>query len=294
MELYQITSFIAVAEALNLTRAAKETNQSPSAVSSQIKALETHLNLRLFKRTPRGMHLTREGTALLSAAKKLIQASRNLEHAALDLQTNLSGSLNIGINTDPGFLNISDISRTMAHTMPGIRLSFIETQTYATARMLMTRQIDVGFHFGDFKDPHICSLPLSRVMVRVVLPANLARSNEAVPLEKLVRLPWVWTRHCCPFHMAFQEVLDQQHLTLTPVADAVDENIVRELVKSGTGVALMREDQALELVEQGRATLWQGPGIKIPLSMACLENRKQEKAITAVASAIRHNVPIKR
>lgn len=116
MELYQITSFIAVAETLNLTRAAKETNQSPSAVSTQIKALETHLNLRLFNRTPRGMHLRQEGTTLISTAKKLIQASLNLEQAALDLQTNLSGSLNIGINTDPGFLNIPDISRTMAHT----------------------------------------------------------------------------------------------------------------------------------------------------------------------------------
>ena len=293
MELYQITSFIAVADALNLTRAARETNQSPSAVSTQIKALETHLNLRLFKRTHRGMHLTQEGTALLVAAKKLIQASQDLEQTALDLQTNLSGSLNIGINTDPGFLNISDISRTMAHTMPGIRLSFIETQTYATARMLMTRQIDVGFHFGDFKDPHICSFPLSRVMVRVVLPANLARANEAAPLGRLVNLPWVWTRHCCPFHMAFQKVLDQQNLTLTPVADAVDENIVRELVKSGTGVALMREDQALELVKQGTATLWQGPGIQIPLSLACLKNRKQEKPIAAFARAIRHNGPIK-
>ncbi|MCP4719319.1 MAG: LysR family transcriptional regulator [Desulfobacteraceae bacterium] len=286
MELYQINSFIAVADALNLTRAAKNTNQSPSAVSSQIKLLEAHLNVFLFKRTPRGMTLTPEGETLLIAAKKVIHASQNLEQEAMDLQENLSGNLNIGINTDPVFLNISGISQTMAQTMPKIKISFIETQTFATAQMLTSRQIDLGFHFGEFKDPQICSLPLSRVMIRVVLPANLAKRNEAAPLERLVKLPWVWTRHSCPFHMAFKEQLDQLNLTLTPVADAVDENIVNELVKSGTGAALMREDQALELVKQNLAKLWQGPGMEIPLALACLEKRKKEKTISAFARAI--------
>ncbi len=291
MELYQINSFIAVAEALNLTRAAKTTHQSPSAVSSQIKLLEAHMNLLLFKRTSRGMILTPEGETLLIAAKKVIQASQNLEKKAMDLQKNLSGNLNIGINTDPVFLNISNISRTMARTMPGIKISFIETQTFATAQMLTSRQIDLGFHFGEFKDPQICSYPLSRVMIRVVLPANLAKGNETAPLERLVKLPWVWTRHCCPFHLAFKEQLDHLNLTLTPVADAVDENIVRELVKSGTGIALMREEEALELVEQDKAKFWQGPGIEIPLALACLENRKEEKTIAALARAITQTHP---
>jgi len=69
MELYQIKSFIAVADALNLTRAARETHQSPSAVSSQIKALETDLGVILFKRSPKGMSLTPDGETLLTSAR---------------------------------------------------------------------------------------------------------------------------------------------------------------------------------------------------------------------------------
>ncbi|MBA3009182.1 MAG: LysR family transcriptional regulator [Desulfobacula sp.] len=277
MELYQINSFLAVAKTQNLTQAAKTTHLSPSAVSSQIKALEAHLNLVLFKRTTRGMILTQEGETLMIEAKKLRQAAQNLEQTALDLQKNRSGTLNIGINTDPGFLNISTISRCQ----PEIMMTFIEAQTFTPARMLTARLIDAGFHFGELKDPEVCSFPLSRVMVRVVLPKNLAEKNEAADLETLVKLPWVWTRHHCPFHLSFKTHLDQLNLTLTPVADAVDENIVKELVKSGTGVALMREDQAFELVNQNLARMWKGPGMEIPLSIACLEKRKNDKNIAA-------------
>ena len=164
MELYQIRSFIAVADALNLTRAARETHQSPSAVSSQIKALETGLGVTLFKRGPKGMSLTPDGETLLASARTLDQA--------------------------------------------------------------------------------------------------------------------------CPFHRAFQKRLDREGLSLTATADAVDENIVEELVKSGTGAALMREDHAIKLVDRGRAVFWDDPGMEIPLAMACLRHRKDEKAVSAFFRAV--------
>ena len=71
------------------------------------------------------------------------------------------------------------------------------------------------------------------------------------------------------------------------MADTVDENIVKELVKSGTGVALMREDHAFELVNQNLGRMWKRPGMEIPLAIACLEKRKNDKNIAAF---VRHLV----
>ncbi len=53
MELYQLRTFVAVAEAQNLTRAAQRLNASGPAVSAQIKALEEELGVDLFARTAR-------------------------------------------------------------------------------------------------------------------------------------------------------------------------------------------------------------------------------------------------
>ncbi|MBU1343343.1 MAG: LysR family transcriptional regulator [Proteobacteria bacterium] len=286
MEIYQLKSFIAVSETGNLTRAARKINISQSALSSQIKALEQELRVTLFTRLARGMHLTQNGAQLLEQADKIVQAAEKMKQTALGLQHEISGELNIGINTDPQFLEISDITRRISKSMPGIKLCFIESQTFETLKMMQDKQIDVGFHYGSLENNAVYSKTLSGVTICVVIPIEMAKKNETASIEKLVTLPWVWTRHGCPFHAAFEKHLDNQNLVLNPVTDAVEENIVRELVKSGRGAALMRKDEAQELVRQGFAVIWQGFELPIPLGIACLEKRKSEKIISGFFQVI--------
>lgn len=287
MEIYQISSFIAVSETGNLTRAARMLNISPSAMSSQIKALEEELGVSLFARKAKGMFLTKKGKELLKEAKKVVLASKKMKQKAVDLQSKISGELNIGINTDPRFLQLSDITRRIFNIMPGVNLSFIESQTFETFKMLRDEKIDVGFHYGRIDDLSIYSVCLSSVVICVVLPMELAKDNESASFEKIVELPWVWTQHDCPFHVEFKKDLEKRNLQLNRVTDAVEENIVRELVKSGAGAALMRKDEALELVRQGSAIIWKGFKLKIPLGVACLEKRKTEKIISCFLEAIK-------
>lgn len=280
MEIYQLNSFIAVCETKNLTRAAGMMNISQSAMSSQIKALESELGITLFRRQAKGMQLTQKGEPLLKEAKRVVLAFKKMKQKALDLQQNISGELNIGINTDPRFLEISDIRKSMSRQMPGLNISFIESQTFETCKMLTNEKIDVGFHYGTITDISIYSLPLVEVVICVVIPSGIAENSEHADFETLVSLPWVWTRYGCPFHVAFEKELETRQLKLNRVADAVQENIVRELVKSGAGVALMRKAEAQELVLDGDAVIWKGLEMKIPLAVACLEKRRTEGIIS--------------
>lgn len=58
-------AFEAAARHLSFTAAASEIGMTQSAVSQQIKALETRLNATLFERRPRGLALTDDGRRLL-------------------------------------------------------------------------------------------------------------------------------------------------------------------------------------------------------------------------------------
>ncbi len=292
MEIYQLEAFIAVSETGNLTRAAQKMNISQSALSSQIKALEEELGVELFIRQPKGMQLSRMGMELLFDAGAVIRASLQMKQKAMDLQTRVAGELKIGINTDPKFLQVSDISRRMAEQMPVVNLSFIESQTFETVQMLKKEKIDVGFHYGRIQEDSIFSLTLSTVTVCVVIPADMANQMKDAGIETIARLPWVWTRHGCPFHMEFHKRLKGKNITLNQVTDAVEENIVKELVRSGTGVALMRKDEALELVREKAAIVWKGFEIEIPLGISCLERRKSEKIISGFLDVTREKYQI--
>ncbi|OGR15088.1 MAG: hypothetical protein A2277_20770 [Desulfobacterales bacterium RIFOXYA12_FULL_46_15] len=292
MEIYQLEAFIAVSETGNLTRAAQMMNISQSALSSQIKALERELGVGLFIRQPRGMQLSRVGEKMISEARAVVQASLQMKQKAMDLHTRISGSLNIGINTDPKFLQVSDISKRMTEQMPGVSLSYIESRTFETSQMLRQEKIDVGFHYGRIQEDSIFSLTLSMVDICVVIPIGMAKHMEHERIETIATLPWVWTRHGCPFHLEFQNRLRGKNLKLNPVTEAVEENIVKELVKSGTGLALMRKDEALELVREGAAIIWNGFEMKILLGIACLEKRQSEKIISGFLNALKEKYKI--
>jgi LysR family glycine cleavage system transcriptional activator len=78
-----LKSFEAAARHLSFTRAADELGVTPGAVSQQVKALETALGIKVFRRLPRSLILTDQGEAYLPAINAAFQAiSRATEQVA--------------------------------------------------------------------------------------------------------------------------------------------------------------------------------------------------------------------
>ena len=63
--LNSLRAFEAAGRHLSLTKAAQELHVTPAAVSHQVKSLEEHLGIKLFRRVSRGLALTAEGQSLL-------------------------------------------------------------------------------------------------------------------------------------------------------------------------------------------------------------------------------------
>ncbi len=60
----QLETFIRVADAGSFNKAAEESYITPTAVIKQLNLLEASLDVKLFKRTHRGLTLTKAGKSL--------------------------------------------------------------------------------------------------------------------------------------------------------------------------------------------------------------------------------------
>ncbi|MEA3466372.1 MAG: LysR family transcriptional regulator [Thermodesulfobacteriota bacterium] len=286
MELYQLQSFVVIAQAQNLTRAAKNLNLSQSAMSSQLKALETELGVSLFKRGARGMRLTLPGTQLLEQATKVLGSVRQLREQAQSLNQQAGELVTLGLNASPAFLRIADISHRLTQLHGEVRPVFQTSQTVKTAHMLRQGQIDIGFHYGRMDEGDIVHHVVAQVRVCVVVPTRMTTDISQFDWAQIAALPWIWVGDDCPFYTMLMERLERQQLMPQRRIIAVDEQIVRELVADGQGVAMMREDEALPLVKRGRIQIWEPGWLTLPLGVAWLSRNASQPRIRAVVDVV--------
>ena len=84
MELRHFHSFIAVAEELNFTKAAKRLQIAQPPVSRHIHDLETELGVQLFERNSSRVFLTDAGRSFLNEVRVALQHVSQAVDAAID------------------------------------------------------------------------------------------------------------------------------------------------------------------------------------------------------------------
>ncbi len=94
--------FVAVAEELHFTRAAERLYVSQPALSKQVRALERHLGVELFRRDPQGVTLTEAGAALLPHARRVLDAWSEGSAALEAARVAARSTLVVGMSTSPG------------------------------------------------------------------------------------------------------------------------------------------------------------------------------------------------
>src|SRR3954467_5682498 len=101
MELRHLRYFVAVAEALNFTKAASLLRVAQPALSRRVQDLEDEIGVDLLKRSSRGVVLTAEGKAFLERTRHILKlADESVEHVRA-LARGEEGELRIGYAPSP-------------------------------------------------------------------------------------------------------------------------------------------------------------------------------------------------
>ncbi|MCR8546538.1 LysR family transcriptional regulator [Salipiger sp. P9] len=141
LDITTLRSFLAVADAGGVTRAAGFLNLTQSAVSMQLKRLEETLGLALLDRSGRGVSLTPAGEQLLKYARKMVELNDEI-YARLTLQ-DWEGEIVLGVPHDVVYPVIPRVMKRMQRDFPRVRLQLLSSYTAELKDLFARGAVDV-------------------------------------------------------------------------------------------------------------------------------------------------------
>jgi DNA-binding transcriptional LysR family regulator len=242
IDLRHLRYFVAVAEELHFSRAAKRLNISQPPLSQQIRQLERAIGSPLFVRTSRRVELTPAGTALLDGARRtLAEASRSLDAAERAGRGEVD-RLRIGYTGSGALGGLVEIVRAYRTAYPLIHLELIEGTTETQLEAVGRDLVDVALVRG----PVAASRARAEVVRREPFVAALPHdhrlaSRSVVPIGALRDEPWVlFPRHIAPpHHDVLTGVCQRAGFEPRVAHESAEYDTILSLVAAGLGVTLV-------------------------------------------------------
>ena len=287
MELYQLRSFATIADLGQLTRAAAKLHVSQPALSAQLRGLEDEFGLALFERTPSGMVLTAAGARLRAEAEKILAAAAAMQAEVRALKGELAGRVSIGTLSDPAFIRVGEFMSLATARHPLLALDFHQGITGETLDAVRDGALDASFYYGELKYPTVVGLPLREVVYRVAVPIDWCQQLAGATWADIAQMPWIIPPPISSHHKLAHTLLREHGVAPAKVVEADQEAVITSLVVSGVGIALMREDFALEKAAAAEICLWDDVEVRTTLWFITQRDRAADPSLRAVLELLR-------
>ncbi len=186
MDLRQLRYFLAVAEELSFTRAAKRLHMSQPPLSQQMQLLERSLGIKLLNRTSRRVELTAAGQELQTQARAILAQTQQAEQQVRFIGAGRTGKIDIGATGATLRGGLAELLAEYRIDMPDVRTTIHEQAPALQLKAVLEYRTDVNFNRSIPPQEELASALAWRENVAVILPKGhrLARLRR-VPLAEL-------------------------------------------------------------------------------------------------------------
>lgn len=187
MELHHFRYFVAVAEDLNFTKAAKRLGMAQPPLSRQIRALESEIGVQLFERGSGRVFLTEAGRRFLNAARNVLEEAAAAVAIARQGMDGALGTVRVGFGKGLGDLLGAVINHHL-RVYPNVEVDVRDIFSGFQPEALRNRKVDVAFSHGHSSSLDLSLEKLFREGLTVVVPrsSRLARHSQ-LTMQNLAR-----------------------------------------------------------------------------------------------------------
>jgi DNA-binding transcriptional LysR family regulator len=244
MNLTQLRSLIAVAEAGSFTAAADAVGVTQSGMSQALAGLEETLGVKLLVRQRHGVELTAFGERALGHARAALAHLEMIPREAAEARGEETGSIRIAAFPSVFATVLSPLLHRFRLLHPGIKVVALETDDREVIAWLESGTVDLGVVLNPPEDSDAVLIGQDAWVGVLPVGHRLGR-RDMVPLAELAGEPFVLATGGC--HVNARTLTEAAGLSLPDVRMEVrDWTSAIALVREGLGVGIVPESTLTE------------------------------------------------
>jgi LysR family hydrogen peroxide-inducible transcriptional activator len=241
MEMHQVRYFLAVAEALNFTKAAETCNVTQPSLTRAIKLLEGELGGQLFHRERANTHLSELGRTVKPHLEQLYETTLAAKSLAQDLKRVQKTTLKLGIMCTIAPTQLIEFIDSVQGHHGGIEIELCDANGLTLQERLLNGQLEVAIYClpGTEPDPALHVMPLFREQMMIVVPpGHPFAAQNAVTTSDLQGGRYL-NRVNCEFNDYGGRVFAERGVECQTVYKTERDDWIFAMVRAGLGFGFM-------------------------------------------------------
>ena len=239
MDLYQLETFLAVAQEKSFSRAAQRLHRTQSAISQTISRLEEELGETLFDRSSRDGTLTDAGRLLVEYAEELLNLRSEAHDALAELRQLHQGKLVIAAN-EFTVLCLLPVLNEFHRLHPTIKIQIQRSLASQIQRLVVNHNVEFGVLSFKPDDEQLNSIIFYRdELVFVVYPSHPLATAKNVSIRDLGAESFIAHNVLSPYRVKVIDAFKESKTALNMNVELPTLESIKEFVRLGSGVALV-------------------------------------------------------
>ena len=279
----------------SLAKAADKLFLTPSALSHQLKEVESQLNTKVFHRINKSLILTDIGKLLLESSTIILPEIDRVTNEIIKQVKGESGVIRLGTECNTCYHWLPQILKLHQEEFPNIEFRLETNGTVAPLELLLKGIIDLAIVYRQSNDKNIIFSELFTDDVIALIPIHhpLANKQYLTP-EDFIEETYITHSKVLQESIFFEQFLRPKQITPKKVMFIQLTEAVLEMVNEGLGITVMAnwlinpyiDSSKIKKVKIGKY------GLKRKWYLATLKNEFQSIPLQRFAALLQENITL--
>ena len=255
MHIETLKIFCELVETGSFSRAAERNFVTQSAVSQQVRALETRFKRKLLERVrgQRELRLTKEGEAFYQESRGVLAAYTRLEERMRSLSGTVSGTVHVATVYSIGLHELPPAIRRFMELYPEAKIDLEYSRTTSIVRDVLAGTVELGVVAYPKKKSGLKIVPVGGDrLVLICPPGHPLAGRKKVSARELDGQAFVLFERDIPTRQATDRILRAHGVAVRRVAEFDNIETIKRAVEVGFGLAVVPRPSVLDEQRSGQ------------------------------------------